>query len=84
MREKERRGEREVKSFSFSLQSTETRWTSFDGPRLKVGVLGEGYTWIPETLSFSKALRGRFGKSKASASRSVRGTSSGHCSRFKR
>ena len=29
-------------------------WSSFDGLRFKVGVLGEGYTWIPETPSFTK------------------------------
>ena len=55
-----------------------------DGPRFKVGVLDESYTWIPETPSFAKVLRERLGKSKASGSGSVRGTSSGRYSRFKR
>ena len=62
----------------------EIGWSSSDGPRFKVGVLGEGYTWIPETPSFAKVLRGRFGKSKALGSKSVHITSSGRCSRFKR
>ena len=51
-------------------------WSSFDGPKLKVEVLGEGCTWIPETLSFAKVSRGRFGMSKALGSESVHGTSS--------
>ena len=59
-------------------------WSSFDGPRFKVEVLGEGYAWISKTPSFAKVSRGRFGKLKASGSGSVRGTSSGRCSRFKR
>ena len=68
----------------FSLRSTEIWWSSSDGPRFKVGVLGEGYVWIPETPSFAKVSLGRFGESKGSGSGSVRGTSSGRCSRFKR
>ena len=43
--------EREGKWFSFSLQSIEIGWSSSDGPRFKDGVLGESYTWIPETPS---------------------------------
>ena len=69
---------------NFSLRSTENRWSSSVGPRLKVRVLGEGYAWIPKTPSFAKVSHGRFGESKASGSGSVRGTSSGRCSRFKR
>ena len=69
---------------TFSLQSTEIRWSSFDGPRFKVVVLGEGYAWIPKTPSFAKVSSGRFGESKASGSGSIRGTSSGRCSCFKR
>ena len=42
------------------------------GPRFKVGVLGEGYAWMPETLSFAKVSSGRFGKSKSLGSESVR------------
>ena len=68
----------------FSLRSTEIGWLSCVGPRLKVGILGEGYAWIPETPSFAKVSRKRFGESKASGSRSVCGTSLGCCSRFKR
>ena len=79
----EKRGCRE-RSFNFSLRSTKIGWSSFDGPMFKVGVLGEGYTWILETPSFVKFSHGKFVKSKALGSRSVRGTSSGHCSRFKR
>ena len=82
MRE-EKRGCRE-RSSNFSLQSTKIEWSSFDGPRFKVGVLGEGYAWIPETPSFAKVFQGRFGKSKTLGSGSVRETSSGRCSRFKR
>ena len=36
----------------FSLRSMELGWSSRIRPRIKVGVLGEGYTWIPETPSF--------------------------------
>ena len=38
----------------FSLRSTELRRSSRIGPRLKVGVLGEGYALIPKNLSFTK------------------------------
>ena len=82
MREEKR--ECRERSSNFSLQSMKIRWSSSDGLRFKVGVLGEGYAWILETPSFAKVLHGRFGKSKAPGSRSVRGTSSGRCSRFKR
>ena len=51
-------------------------WSSSDGLRFKIGVLGEGYAWIPETPIFTKVSRGRSGKSKVSGSGSVRGTSS--------
>ena len=67
-----------------SLRSTELGWSSRVRPRLKVGVLGEGYAWIPETLSFAKVSHRRFRESKASGSRSVQGTFSGRCSCFKR
>ena len=80
---KEKRGCRE-RSSNFSLRSTKIRWSSSDKPRFKVGVLDKGYTWIPETPSFAKVSRGRFGKSKASSLGSARETSSGLCSRFKR
>ena len=50
----------------FSLRSMELGWSSSVGPRIKVGVLGEGYVWIPEPSSFSKVSRRRFGESKAS------------------
>ena len=40
--------------------------------------------WIPKTPSFANDSRRRLGKLKASGSGSVRETSSGHCSRFKR
>ena len=68
----------------FSLRSTEFGWSSRIGPRLKVGVLGEGYTWILETPSFSKVSHRRFEESKASGSERVRRTSLGRCSHFKR
>ena len=69
---------------NFSLRSTELRWSSRAGPRLKVGVFDEGYSWIPEMPNFAKVSLKRFGQSKASGSRSVRETSLGRCSRFKR
>ena len=72
------------RSSNFSLRSTKIGWSSFDELRFKVRVLDEGYAWILETISFAKVSSGRFGKSKASGSRSVHGTSSGRCSRFKR
>ena len=59
-------------------------WSSFDGPRFKVRVLGKDYKWIPETPSFAKVSHGRFGKSKASGLGSVYRTSLGHFSRFKK
>ena len=80
---KEKKGCRE-RSSNFSLRSMKIGWSSSDGPRFKVEVLSEGYAWIPETSSFSKVSRGRFGKSKASGLGSVRGTSSGCCSHFKK
>ena len=67
-----------------SLRSTELGWSSRAGTRLKVRVLCKGYLWISETLSFAKVSRKRFGESKASGSRSVRGTFLGRCSCFKR
>ena len=52
----EKRGCRE-KNFNFSLRSMEIRWSSSDGQRFKVGVLGEGYTWIPKTPGFARKVR---------------------------
>ena len=75
---REEKKECRERSSNFSLRSTKIGWSSSDGPKFKVRVLGEGYVWIPETPSFAKVSRGRFGKSKASGSGSVRGTSSGH------
>ena len=82
MRE-EKKGCRERKS-NFSLRSTKIGWSSSNGPRFKVRVLGEGYAWITETPCFAKVSHGRFEKSKASGSGSIRETSSGRCSHFKR
>ena len=67
------------RNFNFSLRSTELGWSFRVEPRLKVGVLGEGYAWIPETPSFAKVSHMRFGESKASGSGSVCGTSLGRC-----
>ena len=78
-----RRKVRERKS-DFSLRSTELGWLSHIGPRLKVRVLGKSYPWIPENPSFAKVSRERFKESKASGSGSIRGTSLGRCSYFKR
>ena len=72
------------RNYDFSLRSTELGWSSSVGPRLKVGVLGEGYAWISENPSFAKVSCRRFGESKASGLGSVRGTSLDRCSRFKR
>ena len=80
----ERRGEGVERSSNFSLRSTKIGWSSSDGPRFKVEVLGEGFEWIPETPSFAKVSRGRFGKLKATGSGSIRETFSSRCSRFKR
>ena len=79
----EKRGCRK-RSSNFSLRSMNIEWSSSNGPRFKVGVLGEGYAWIPETPSFAKVPGGRLGKSKAPGSGSVRGTFLGRCSHFKR
>ena len=62
----------------------ELGWSFHIGPRLKVGVLSEGYAWILETPSFAKVSRRRFGESKALGSGSVRETSLGRSPRFKR
>ena len=78
-----RRKVRETNS-DFYLRSTELGWSSRVRPRIKVGVLGEGYTWIPKTPSFTNVSRRRFGESKASGSESVHETSLGHYSYFKR
>ena len=83
VRREKKRGCRE-RSFNFSLRFTKIMWSSSDGPRFKVGVLDEGYAWIPETPSFTKVSRRRFGKSETSGLGSVRETSLGRCSRFKR
>ena len=69
---------------TFFLRSIEIEWSSSNGPRFKVGVLSEGYVWILKTPSFAKVSHGRFRKSKASSSESVRITSSSHCSHFRR
>ena len=37
-------------------------WSSHVRPRLKVGVLSEGYAWIPESPSFAKVSNRRFGE----------------------
>ena len=50
-----RRKVRERKS-NFSLRSLELRWSSCVGLRLKVGVLGEGYAWIPQNSEFHKGF----------------------------
>ena len=64
---------REMEKIStFSLRSTKIGRSFFDGPRFKVGVLGEAYVLIPETPSFTKVSRGRFGESKAMSSGSVK------------
>ena len=44
--------ERDERNFSFSLLSTEIRWSESIEPRLKVHLLDEGYAWVPTTCSF--------------------------------
>ena len=51
--EREKRGCRE-RSFDFSLRSTELKWSSHVGPRLKIRVLVEGKAWTPKTRSFHR------------------------------
>ena len=80
-REKRERGER---GSTFSLRSMEIGRLFSNGKGFKVRVLNESYAWISETPSFAKVSHGRFEERKASGSGSVRGTSSGRCSCFKR
>ena len=46
--------ERGVKSSSFSLLSTEIRWSESVEPRFKVHLLDEGYAWESTTRSFTE------------------------------
>ena len=86
-RRKKRRERREERERGKKLQLLSTIYGDrviVVGTRLKVGVCGGDYTWVPETPSFVEVSRGRFVKSKSSGSESVRGTSSGRGSRFKK
>ena len=66
-RERERK-----KNSNFSLQSTEFHRSEFVGPRTKVHLLDEGYTWVPK---FAEDSNEEFGKSQVSGLGSVYGTS---------
>ena len=77
---KREREERETLPFLYDLRRSGDRRSMGQGLKSEF----EDYAWILETPSFAKVSRGRFVKSKASGSGSVRGTSSSHCSRFKR
>ena len=44
--------ERKEKGFRFSLRFTEIEWSDLIGLRVKVHLLGEGYTWALKSRSF--------------------------------
>ena len=48
---------REKRNFSFSLRSTEIRWSESVEARFKVHLLDEGYVWVPTTCSFTEDFR---------------------------
>ena len=64
-----------MRNSNFSLRSTEFRPSEFGGPKTKVHLLDEGYTWVPKTRDFTRDLSEEFGKSKVSGLGSVHGTS---------
>ena len=48
------------RSYDLSLRSTELRWSSCVGPRIKVRVLIEGNAWTPKPGVFIGDLSGKF------------------------
>ena len=46
--------ERNAINSSFSLRSTEIKWSESVKPRFKVHLLDEGYAWVPTALNFVK------------------------------
>ena len=81
--ERRREGvEREVLTFVYDLRRSGGCLRTGQG--LKSEYSARGYVWILETPSFAKVSCERFEKSKALGLGSVRGTSSGRCSRFKK
>ena len=71
----EREKKKKKKNPNFSLRSTEFHRSEFVGPRTKVYLLNEGYTWVPKTWDYIEDLSEEFGKSKVSGLGSVHGTS---------
>ena len=59
----------------FFLGSTELKWSSNVGLRLKVGVFVEGNTWTPKSRVFIGDSSEEFGKSKVSGLGNIHGTS---------
>ena len=53
----------------------EFRRSEFVGPRTKVHLLDEGYSWVPKTRDFAEDSSEEFGKSKVSGLGSFHGTS---------
>ena len=49
--------------------------SEFVGPRTKVHLLDEGYTWVPKTRDFAEDSREEFRKSKVTGLGSVHRTS---------
>ena len=49
---------------NLSLLSTEIGWLEFVGPRKKVHLLDESYTWVPKPRDFAEDSSKEFGKSK--------------------
>ena len=49
--------ERRERAPSFSLRSTELRWSIFVGPRTKVHRIDQGYAWVPRTRDFAEDPR---------------------------
>ena len=63
------------RSSSFSLRSTKIEWSNLVGPRSKVHLLDEGYTWVSKIRDFAEDSCEEFGKSKVSGLGSVHGPS---------
>ena len=50
-------GRREREHLSFSLQSSEFRWSEFVEKRVKDHLLNEGYAYIPKRRDFTEDLK---------------------------
>ena len=72
VREKGReKRKKKKKNSNISLRSLEFRRSEFVGPRTKVYLLDEGYTWVPKIHDFTKDSSDEFGKSKVLGLESV-------------